>query len=452
MTRQNRHGDGSLRVFLAVLLTGAAAAGVLALVPQARAQAGRPPAGQTEPPATQPSGEEEEGIAKLMRLKAEQMEKRQAAEQQGADEAAPRAGAVRQPAGPRVGRGVTPPPPTQPADADAEPPADADVRLDELRRRGRTSTQGAGETPRAERPERRRPALAAEPADEDDDDFFGPSYPPATPADELSGRRRLPQERTAEVSARPERPGTAPVSTATDDLEWFNYEGMPWEDVIREFAERLGKPLLGDVLIGDTLTYVSDRKFTKEEAIDELNLIMHMIGYRFVETEHHIFVVPLSEMPVYVEVEQTYPSREAFEEADPRPMDYVTVYVQVKEHAAGTIQSMFETMVSDYMTIMALDESNQLKLVGLVKDIHKVLGLMDRIRVDERDPRITRIFQIRDQCRRHRTLLRGGPGRLAPAARCSGCRRPADPVRGRVARPTPVPVPEPAAASSCRIL
>jgi type II secretion system protein D len=451
MTRQNRHGDGSLRVFLAVLLTGAAAAGVLALVPQARAQAGRPPAGQTEPPATQPSGEEEEGIAKLMRLKAEQMEKRQAAEQQGADEAAPRAGAVRQPAGPRVGRGVTPPPPTQPADADAEPPADADVRLDELRRRGRTSTQGAVETPRAERPERRRPALAAEPADEDDDDFFGPSYPPATPADELAGRRRLPQERTAEVSARPERPGTAPVSTATDDLEWFNYEGMPWEDVIREFAERLGKPLLGDVLIGDTLTYVSDRKFTKEEAIDELNLIMHMIGYRFVETEHHIFVVPLSEMPVYVEVEQTYPSREAFEEADPRPMDYVTVYVQVKEHAAGTIQSMFETMVSDYMTIMALDESNQLKLVGLVKDIHKVLGLMDRIRVDESDPRITRIFQIETNAgdieRILREVLEIGAG--SPLQRLQAARRP---VRGRVARPTPVPVPEPAAASSSRIL
>ena len=99
-------------------------------------------------------------------------------------------------------------------------------------------------------------------------------------------------------------------------MEWFNFEQMPWEDVVRVFADRLGKPLLGfdDLVIGGELTYSSDRKFTKEEALDELNLLMHMQGYRFVETEHHIEVVPLSEMGQRVPVSKTYPSR-AFEEA-----------------------------------------------------------------------------------------------------------------------------------------
>jgi len=265
----------------------------------------------------------------------------------------------------------------------------SDRSLEDLKRRARTSTQ------QATRPTR----TAGRPGD----DLLGPMYLPATPkskwpaaarhARDSEPDRRRDRDDEDDRFAEDDRDKT-PVSTASDDLEWFNFDGAMWEDVVQYFAERVGKPILNfdELVIGGELTYRSERKFTQEEAIDELNLIMHMVGFRFVETENHIFVVPLSEMNMYLDVHQVYPTRTAFEVAEPRPTDYVAVFVQVKDHPAKKIQAMFETMLPDYMTIMALDDSNQLKLVGLVQDIHKFLGLMDRVSVEEDDPLETRIF------------------------------------------------------------
>ncbi|MGD8453043.1 MAG: secretin N-terminal domain-containing protein [Phycisphaerae bacterium] len=314
-----------------------------------------------------------------------------------------------QPAAPNAQAGGQQPPASQPA---SQPDTDEDMRiLLELARQAEEQKQReeAGEppptapgsqpaghvvTPRGERP-------AVDP----DDDFFGPPYPPATPRELLTENGVATQpvvpvprpdemQRSREVEMRPAKP----VSHATDDEEWFNFDDMPWEDVIQYFADRIGKPLMTDMdmlAIGGTLTYHSDYKFTKDEAIDELNLIMQMRGFRFVEEEHHIYVVLLSEMPWHVKESQIFGSRQEFEKATARPMDFVTVFVTVTGHPAARVQSMFELMVSEGLTISALDDTNQLKMTGPVREIRKVLDLMDRIAIKEGDPRKVKIFNVK---------------------------------------------------------
>ena len=407
MTRQNPwHGALSLvlGVVFVVLPTGIAAGENQP--PRVRKGPGvRSHQSSNKPPTTQPS--EKETQRKLRDL----MEMRDRGEfktPKKGDQTKPKA--RRSSVGSRRGKAVTPP----------RAKKSSRESLDELKRRARSSTQGAAA------------------AEADEDDFFGPPYAPASPP---STRREL-LTRGRSSATQPESKPTAttepkhpkpPVSRQKDDLEWFNYDGMPWEDVIYDFAERIGKPLMdpeGTLMIGGELTYRSERKFTKDEAIDELNLILHMLGYRFVESENHSFVVTLSEMPMHVPVAATYPSRAAFEQADPRPMDYVIAYVQIKDRPAKDVQLMFELMMPDYMTVMALEESNQLKLVGMTRDIHKILGLMDRISYDEDDPRQTKIFKIETNARDIERYLRdilelGSTSRIQPSRGRRGRKVPA---------------------------
>lgn len=179
--------------------------------------------------------------------------------------------------------------------------------------------------------------------------------------------------------------------------EWFNFSKTPWETVIQQFVERIGKPLMDPdsaLVIGGELTYISNEQFTKDEALDELNFILHEKGYRFVERPHHIYLVPLSDMPTMVPLDKVFASIEQFNAAAPRDMDYVTVYYQVHDRPAQVYVDMFGDALGDYSRISALPESNQIKITALAKDVRKFLTLKDRIDISPQDPRKLEFFDI----------------------------------------------------------
>ncbi|MFH1747565.1 MAG: secretin N-terminal domain-containing protein [Planctomycetota bacterium] len=402
MTRQNlqRGWNGAvLSVVVAMLWCGWALAQDK---PPAQTQPARPPARGVQPksPTTQPvdDAELQEKFIHLL----EERDKAESPRQPKRKSPAPSDGkTLEPPAKPEAPVPEAPVPESKPGTVES---TTGRRSLEELRRNAHTSTQGA--EPPASRP------VSVVLAEEDDVDEFGPPYPPATPARtprvSIPERRPALEEEQAEAAERGQPASSEPpVSNATGEGEWFNFVNMPWEDVIMYFVERIGKPLFvegGDLMIGGELTYVSEREFTKEEAIDELNLIMHMRGYRFIEAEHHIFVVPLNEVVWYIE--QTFETLEKFEQADLRPTDYVRLFVQVPDQPVKKIQLMFENMVPDYMTVMGIEDSNQLKLEGLVQDINKILALMERVKIDEDDPRETRIFNIETNARDIERMVR----------------------------------------------
>lgn len=257
-------------------------------------------------------------------------------------------------------------------------------RLREIRERGGVKPEEAAPRPATEQPE-----LSAEDAEivrqQLEANGVAPADAAGQPAAGGGGGGAVAGE-----EARPVHP---------DDgrTEWFTFDDMPWEDVIKYFAERIGKPLIGTdtlVIVG-SLTYKSDRRFTKEEAIDELNLLMQEQGYRFVEDEYHIRVLPLSEMPNNVPVDHTYKSVEEYRAADLRSMDYVTVFMQVQDRPASEIEEMFASALPDYARLSEWGSTNELKITATKKDIDRFLALYALVPKEEVDPLKVQIFEIK---------------------------------------------------------
>lgn len=352
---------------------------------------GNPPPAEPTPPTTQ----EAEAWRQLLEMEA-QFKREQEAKEQAARVAA--AAAARE---------AQPPPTTQPApgsdpeaaaeqEAEGTPAQTEAQNLAELEERARVA---------AARLQEQQTAVSDVPAD-----FVGP--PLGLANDPSIGASGLAPGTVIEP---PVEPVVATAPGGTDALgtvggagaveeepadgrdTWFVFDRMPWEEVVRLFAEKIGKPLLdaGNLIIGGELTYVSPRSFTKDEAVDELNLLMQMQGYRFVEEQYHIRVLPVNEMHMHVPLDMVFPSVAAFHRANPRDMDYVTVFYQVEDRSAGQYVDMFQSALSDNARIDALAESNQIRITSIARDVRKFLYLKDLIDLSERDPRQLRFFDIK---------------------------------------------------------
>ena len=403
------------------LFLSLALATALAQQPPAR-DAGHARPGQ--PPATQPVGQgrpgeparppdSQEALEKLLKLR-DQMQKEQD-EREKSGQAGEKSKPTAPPRTPPPGRQRPPAAdrkPAPPASAPSGTPTPGRPSLEEMRNRARASTQRAGS------PARNIHQPPAAPPD-----FVGPpeslaNNPPPEPPPEETAETAPPAEEPVRPEAERERKPRLPVDP-NEPTEWFSFSGVPWEDVIATFVERIGKPLLqADVQIGGELTYISDRKFTKQEAIDELNLIMHEKGYWFVEEKHHIRIIPVNEMKQYVPLQDTYNSVEAFEQADPRDMGFVVVYYQVTDRPAKVYVDAFIDALPEPTLVQALPDSNQIKIIGLARDVRRFLTLKDRIDLTPGDPRVMRIFNIKTNAvdieQRVRAFLRIGGGTAAP--------------------------------------
>jgi type II secretion system protein D len=396
---------------------------------------GLPAAALAQVPATQPARppDSQEALEKLLKLRdqmqKEQDEREKAGAAAGMHRATPPAHTPpsrhRQPAVGRV------PPTTAPPRA---PLGERHPTMEEMRNRARASTQRATPPPR---PGVRQPVPPVPP------DFVGPPESLANRPPPVAPPETAVQAAPAAAEASPpeveRKPHHKPGPNEAED--WFSFVDTPWEDVIKNFVERIGKPLLveDDAMPTGALTYVSDRKFTKQEAIDELNLIMHEKGYRFVEDEYHIRIIPVNEMKQWVPLKDTFNSVEAFERANPRDMDFVTVYYQVKDRSAEVYVKAFIDALPEPTLMQALPDSNQIKIVGLARDVRRFLALKDEIDLTPEDPREMKIFTIKTNAadieQRVRAFLQIGGGTTAPQMQLVR-----DPRTGRMI-PQPVPPP-----------
>src|SRR5262249_36259473 len=93
-------------------------------------------------------------------------------------------------------------------------------------------------------------------------------------------------------------PAAAPAAPATPQRNIrFQFDGIPYADVIERFAQMANKPLLADTNIAGTLTFNDPNTYNYEEALDTLNLILSMKGLMLVESGHYLRLVPFKELP-----------------------------------------------------------------------------------------------------------------------------------------------------------
>lgn len=218
---------------------------------------------------------------------------------------------------------------------------------------------------------------------------------------------------------RPVTPATQPRSPDGRD-EFFNFDGMDWQQVLAHFAERIGKPWMNpDDSPGGQLTYKSDKRFTLAEAIDELNLIMYEIGYRFVDIDNHLYVLPLADIPGRLHVEQIFESLDKFDQANPPSMEFVQVFVKIDDRPAQEYVDLFSDIfgASDFPRLSTVGDTNQIRITGLARDVRKFVALREKIGMERLDPREIRLFKIKTNVREIEQLVRTMIGAQTPARR-----------------------------------
>lgn len=263
----------------------------------------------------------------------------------------------------------TPPaeaPETRPSDAPETQPVSKTLeeRREEIRRRAR------------ERQERLRAAQGQPPAENGEPRANGTPAPAQAPSSEPAP--------------------VAPPAAPDGRTEWFSFVGMPWEDVVRHFAERMGKPLLtSDVIIGGSLDFQTPRRYTKEEAIDELNYLLVEQSYYLHETENYVYLLPLNELSKYIEPGYIFESLEAFSAAGLRDMQFAQVFVRIEDRPAEAIRDMLAPAMPDHALPVVVGETNSIKITGLARDVRRFEALLERFKTEKFDPRTMRIFEIK---------------------------------------------------------
>jgi type II secretory pathway component GspD/PulD (secretin) len=89
-------------------------------------------------------------------------------------------------------------------------------------------------------------------------------------------------------------PATPPEAKPDQKIR-FSYQYTPWEDVIRDFAERAGLALVTEVYPPGTFNYIGRREFTPAEALDALNGVLLTKGFTLVRRDNMLTVVDLEE-------------------------------------------------------------------------------------------------------------------------------------------------------------
>lgn len=234
--------------------------------------------------------------------------------------------------------------------------------------------------------------------------------------------REVTPSRNAGSQPQPQQPVTSADSTVVTDAtpsmiepgssdeHWFNYVDYPWEDVVKDFARRLGKPLMDaeELIIGGALTYRSERIFTASEAINELNLLLHEKGFHFLDNGERIRVLPTNEMPEHVPVHRIYNSVAEFEADNLPDFEYCVVFMKIEgKDAADIIETLGKEAYLPYdFFISTWAETNRVKMSGIARDIRRFMDLLEKISIEKFDPRVMKVFVIKTNVRTVESMLR----------------------------------------------
>lgn len=155
----------------------------------------------------------------------------------------------------------------------------------------------------------------------------------------------------------------------------FQFEGIPYADVLERFAQMANKPLLADTNIAGTLTYNDPNPYTYQEALDTLNLVLSMKGVMLMDSGHNLRLVPFKELPamplrILRGVDQT---------GDVRPSEVVTVVLDVKNLDSKEISESITSMLSNAGSVAPLSRGRGLIVTDRLANIQRIRTLLATI-------------------------------------------------------------------------
>ena len=179
---------------------------------------------------------------------------------------------------------------------------------------------------------------------------------------------------TVTASTAPARPAAATTPPTERNIR-FQFEGIPYSDVVERFAQMAGKPLLSDTNIVGSLTYDDPHAYNYTEALDTLNLMLGMKGAMLVEDGNNLRLVPFKQLPsMPIKI-----LRGLDASSDVRPGEVVTVVLDVNNLDAKEVADSVLPMLSTAGSVAPLSRGRGLVVTDRLANIQRVRTLLATI-------------------------------------------------------------------------
>jgi type II secretion system protein D len=192
--------------------------------------------------------------------------------------------------------------------------------------------------------------------------------------------------------AKPAQPAPAPTpaAAATNRNIRFQFDGIPYADVLERFAQTANKPLVADTNIQGTLTYNDQQPYSYQEALDTLNVMLSMKGAMLVEDGHYLRLVPVKQLPqvglkILRGLDQT---------GDVRPGEVVTVVLDVNNLDAKDVGEAVVSMLSNAGSIAPLSRGRGLIITDRLANIQRIKTLLSAIDTETVSNRQMKAFTL----------------------------------------------------------
>lgn len=183
---------------------------------------------------------------------------------------------------------------------------------------------------------------------------------------------------------------SAAAQNATNKNIRFQFDGMPYSEVLERFAQMADKPLVADSKPDGTLTYNDPKPYAFGEAIDVFNVILAMKGYVLTEDDHYLRLIPLQNLSS-VKLKILQGTGEA---KDVRPEEIVTVVLALKNLDAQDISRSITNMLSKAGSVAPLSRGRGLILTDRLNNIRRIEALINTVDTEAVVERQMRTIQI----------------------------------------------------------
>ncbi len=170
----------------------------------------------------------------------------------------------------------------------------------------------------------------------------------------------------------------------------FQFDGIPYSDVVERFSQMAGKPLLSDTNVVGTLTYDDPNAYNYTEALDTLNLMLAMKGVMLVEDGNNLRLVPFRQLPAM----PLRIMRGMENVGDVRPNEVVTVVLDVKNLDAKEVADSVLPMLSNAGSVAALGRGRGLVVTDRLANIQRVRTLLNTIGTEQAADRQMKTYTL----------------------------------------------------------
>ncbi len=180
----------------------------------------------------------------------------------------------------------------------------------------------------------------------------------------------------ARAEAAPAATNAVPVAAAEAERNIrFQFDGIPYMDVVERFAQMVNRPLVTDVKVEGSLTFADPQPYNYQEALDTLNLVLSMKDVMLVESDRYLRLVPFKKLPQMALkiLRGQEPS------GDVRPGEVVTVVMKLQVADPSEVSQSITPMLSNAGSMAPLPRNRGLIITDRLDNIKRIGHLLAQI-------------------------------------------------------------------------